>query len=138
MQIRFLLFNIVHNYFTFGKKKEIQKELDHIHSLNPNFWVANYSDELFGFAFIRVNDEETARDLIQDTFLSALRNQESFKGEISEKNWLYLILKNNHRSLQKNAKTPLKIYDQQVKMSFLMIWSLEKRIIAKSIQPGCK
>jgi RNA polymerase sigma-70 factor (ECF subfamily) len=81
--------------------------LDHIQSLNPNSWVANYSDELFGFAFIRVSDEETARDLIQDTFLSALRNRESFKGEISEKNWLYLILKNkiiDH--YRKNSKTP--------------------------------
>ena len=119
-QIRFLHFNIVRNYYTFGKKKELQKELDHIHSLNPNFWVANYSDELFGFAFIRVNDEETARDLIQDTFLSALRNQESFKGEISEKNWLYLILKNkviDH--YRKNAKTPLtRIYDQQSEDEF--------------------
>lgn len=62
--------------------------------LSPREWVAKYSDELFGFAFMRVSDEETARDLIQDTFLSALKNLESFKGEISEKNWLYLILKN--------------------------------------------
>lgn len=62
--------------------------------LDPHSWVAKYSDELFSFAFIRVSDEDTARDLIQDTFLSALRNKESFKGEISEKNWLYLILKN--------------------------------------------
>lgn len=62
--------------------------------LNPATWVAKYSDELFSFAIVRVGDEETARDLIQDTFLSALKNRESFRGEISEKNWLYLILKN--------------------------------------------
>lgn len=62
--------------------------------LNPKDWVSKYSDELFRFAFIRVGVEETARDLLQDTFLSALRNKDSFKGEISEKNWLYLILKN--------------------------------------------
>ncbi len=85
------------------------------HKLNPHEWVNKYSDELFGFAYIRVGDEETARDLIQDTFLSALRNLESFKGEISEKNWLYLILKNkiiDH--YRKNSKTQLtRIDDEQ-------------------------
>jgi len=82
--------------------------------LNPQNWVAKYSDELFGFAYIRVSDEETARDLIQDTFLSALRNQESFKGEISEKNWLYLILKNKIIDrYRKNAKSPLTRIDNE-------------------------
>jgi RNA polymerase sigma-70 factor (TIGR02943 family) len=82
------------------------------HILNPKGWVDKYSDELFGFAYMRVSDEDTARDLIQDTFLSALRNLQSFKGEISEKNWLYLILKNkiiDH--YRKNAKTPLTRFD---------------------------
>ena len=82
------------------------------HILNPKDWVDKYSDELFGFAYMRVSDEDTVRDLIQDTFLSALRNLQSFKGEISEKNWLYLILKNkiiDH--YRKNAKTPLTRFD---------------------------
>jgi RNA polymerase sigma-70 factor (TIGR02943 family) len=82
------------------------------HILNPKGWVDKYSDELFGFAYMRVSDEDAARDLIQDTFLSALRNLQSFKGEISEKNWLYLILKNkiiDH--YRKNAKTPLTRFD---------------------------
>ena len=68
--------------------------MDNINKLNPKGWVDKYSDELYGFAFLRVSNEETAHDLIQDTFLSALKNLETFKGEISEKNWLYLILKN--------------------------------------------
>lgn len=86
-----------------------------LNKLNPQDWVKKYSDELFGFAFMRVSDEETARDLIQDTFLSALRNLESFKGEISEKNWLYFILKNKIIDYyRKNSKTPLtRINDEQ-------------------------
>jgi RNA polymerase sigma-70 factor (TIGR02943 family) len=86
--------------------------LEAVHILNPKDWVDKYSDELFGFAYMRVSDEDIARDLIQDTFLSALRNLQSFKGEISEKNWLYLILKNkiiDH--YRKNAKTPLTRFD---------------------------
>lgn len=81
------------------------------YKLFPREWVAKYSDELFGFAVIRVNDEETARDLLQETFLSALKNLETFKGEISEKNWLYLILKNkiidHYRKKSKSNLVPI-------------------------------
>ncbi len=88
--------------------------MEAVNKLNPKEWVNKYSDELFGFAYIRVSDEDTARDLIQDTFLSALKNLQSFKGEISEKNWLYLILKNkiiDH--YRKSSKTPVTRFDDE-------------------------
>lgn len=88
--------------------------MESYHKLNPQNWVAKYSDELFAFALVRVSDEEIARDLIQDTFLSALKNLGTFKGEISEKNWLYFILKNkiidHYRRI---SKTPLTRFDDQ-------------------------
>lgn len=49
---------------------------------------------LYRYALPRVNDADIAKDLVQETFLAAWRNHEKFKGEISEKNWLYTILKN--------------------------------------------
>ena len=63
-------------------------------ALNPKLWVKNYSDLLYRFAYIRVNNEEAAKDLVQETFFAALRSAENFKGAISEKNWLFTILKN--------------------------------------------
>lgn len=57
-------------------------------------WVKLYSNLLFRYAVTRVNDRETARDMVQETFLAALRNLDNFRGEISEKNWLFMILKN--------------------------------------------
>lgn len=57
-------------------------------------WFENYADSLFNYAIVRVGDRETAKDLIQDTFLSAFQNRESFRGESSEKTWLFSILKN--------------------------------------------
>lgn len=57
-------------------------------------WVNLYGDMLYNYALQRVNDGETAKDLVQETFLAAWRNFDNFKGEISEKNWLYAILKN--------------------------------------------
>lgn len=62
--------------------------------LNPKLWVKIYADSLFNFASMRINDKEVAKDLVQETFFAALKNLDTFKGEISEKNWLYTILKN--------------------------------------------
>ncbi len=63
-------------------------------TLNPKLWVKTFSDTLYRFAVSRVSNTEIAKDLVQETFLAALRNVETFKGEISEKNWLFMILKN--------------------------------------------
>lgn len=63
-------------------------------NLDPQKWVKNYSDNLLRFAFLRTGNNEQAKDLVQETFLAALRNAETYKGDISEKNWLYFILKN--------------------------------------------
>lgn len=70
-------------------------------------WVNNYSDMLYRFALPRVNDKEIAKDLVQDTFLAAWRNHENYKGEISEKNWLFTILKNKIIDHYRKASTRL-------------------------------
>ena len=57
-------------------------------------WVNSYGDMLYRYALPRVSDSDVAKDLVQETFLAAWRNIEKFKGEISEKNWLFTILKN--------------------------------------------
>lgn len=61
--------------------------------LDPSKWVDNYSDYLYSYAIMRVNDEEEARDLVQETFLSALKARDGYKGEANEKTWLVSILK---------------------------------------------
>lgn len=76
-------------------------------TLNAEKWVSDYSDTLFRFAVLRVTDKEIARDLVQDTFLAAWRNYDNFKGEISEKNWLFAILKNKIIDHYRKASTRL-------------------------------
>src|SRR5260221_11546932 len=69
---------------------------------DPEKWVELYSDMLFQYALPRINNVIIAEDLVQETFLSGLKGIESFRGEASEKNWLFAILKNkiidHHRS----------------------------------------
>ncbi len=62
-------------------------------SLEPNKWVDRYSDYLFNYTIVRVNDREIANDIISETFLAALKSAKYFKGEASERTWLISILK---------------------------------------------
>ncbi len=57
-------------------------------------WVEEYGDLLFRFAYVRVNDRGRAEDLVQDTFLSAIKGYDNFAKRSSEKSWLFSILKN--------------------------------------------
>jgi RNA polymerase sigma-70 factor (ECF subfamily) len=63
------------------------------HNLDPGQWVERYGDYLFNFAVVRVNDQEKAEDLVQETFLSALKAKDNFQGKSSERTWLISILK---------------------------------------------
>ena len=62
--------------------------------LKPEKWLDLYGDYLFTFAHMRVSDADLAEDLVQDTFFSALKAKDNFRGSASEKTWLISILKN--------------------------------------------
>jgi RNA polymerase sigma-70 factor (ECF subfamily) len=49
---------------------------------------------LYAYALPRINDDELARDLVQETFLAALERKDKFEGRSSESTWLTAILKN--------------------------------------------
>lgn len=62
--------------------------------LEPERWVDDYADYLYRFALARVRSPETARDLVQETFLAALKARGSYAGRAAERTWLTGILKN--------------------------------------------
>ena len=62
--------------------------------LNPADWLQLYGDYLFSMAILKTGDKELAEDLVQETFFSAIKARESFKGNSNEKTWLTAILKN--------------------------------------------
>jgi RNA polymerase sigma-70 factor (ECF subfamily) len=63
-------------------------------NLNPELWVHKYADKLYSYSVARMNDTGLAEDIVQETFLSGWKNRASYKGEASEKNWLFAICKN--------------------------------------------
>ena len=62
-------------------------------ALEPETWVDQHGDSLFRFAVLRVRDPEAASDLVQETFLEALRARDTYSGRSSVRTWLVAILK---------------------------------------------
>jgi RNA polymerase sigma-70 factor (ECF subfamily) len=57
-------------------------------------WVDLYSDKMFSWAFHKTGSKETAEDLVQDTFLAAVKGFDKFERKSNPKTWLFSILNN--------------------------------------------
>jgi RNA polymerase sigma-70 factor (TIGR02943 family) len=57
-------------------------------------WVDDHGECLYRYALVRVRKPEVAEDLVQETFLAAVRGHDKFGGRSSERSWLVGILKN--------------------------------------------
>lgn len=53
-----------------------------------------HQTSLFRFARRLTYDEVTAKDLVQDTFINALRHADKFELGTSSRNWLFTVMKN--------------------------------------------
>jgi RNA polymerase sigma-70 factor (ECF subfamily) len=60
---------------------------------DPETWLDLYGDFLYRFALLRVKDSMAAEDIVQETFLAALRAYKNFKGHSTLRTWLIAILK---------------------------------------------
>jgi RNA polymerase sigma-70 factor (ECF subfamily) len=90
---------------------------------DPEGWVERYGDYLFRFALSRLRDPSRAEDMVQETFLAALKGSASFAGRADEKSWLAGILKNKiidhyRRPGRETSFTDLEFYKQEEHDSF--------------------
>ena len=72
---------------------------------NPERWVDDHGDVLYRYALARVREAAVAEDLVQETFVAALKAQDRFTGQSAERTWLTGILK--HKLIdyyRKNAR----------------------------------
>ncbi len=60
---------------------------------DPAGWVDRHGDSLYRYALLRLGDPDRAADLVQETFLHALRSAREFEGRSAERTWLVGILK---------------------------------------------
>jgi len=53
-----------------------------------------YGDYLYRLAYLQLRQEEAAQDIVQETFLAALKDNGEFEGRSSLKTWLVAIMRN--------------------------------------------
>ncbi|MFN8390824.1 MAG: sigma-70 family RNA polymerase sigma factor [Bdellovibrionota bacterium] len=62
--------------------------------LNMRAWVDEHGDYLFRYTLRHFSDQEVAEDLVQETFLAAVKSARSFAGNSTVRTWLTSILRN--------------------------------------------
>ena len=92
-----------------------QKEVTSVHICDPRRWVTKHADYLYSYAVTRINDEELARDLVQETFLAALEKVGKFESRSSESTWLTAIMKNKIVDIYRKKSSGL-LKRQEVRM----------------------
>jgi RNA polymerase sigma-70 factor, ECF subfamily len=60
---------------------------------DPVSWVDEHGDFLYNYALGQLRDAGDAEDVVQETFLAALKAQNGFAGRSSERTWLVSILR---------------------------------------------
>lgn len=79
--------------------------------LDADAWVDRYGDALFRFARARVKDRAVAEDLVQETFLAAVQSKARYRGQSSEKTWLFGILKHKIIDHYRSTKNIVNVRD---------------------------
>jgi RNA polymerase sigma-70 factor (ECF subfamily) len=62
-------------------------------AVDPGSWVDRHGDCLYRYALLRLRSADAAADVVQETFLEALRARGSFQGRSTERTWLIGILR---------------------------------------------
>ena len=79
-----------------------------IENTDPSTWLDEHGDALFKYAIMRVRDEATAEDLVQETLLAAIQSVDSYQSKSSERTWLIGILK--HKTIDYFRKVAREIH----------------------------
>ncbi len=72
---------------------------------DPGQWVDDHGDYLFSYAMSRLRDLAKSQDVVQETFLAALKKRSAFAGKSAERGWLLGILKHKiHDVFRKSGR----------------------------------
>ena len=90
----------------------MSKELDHQH-INKvlsgdkdafRYFITHYQERAIRIAFSMVQDERSARQIVQSAFIQAYKSLASFKQEARFSSWLYRIVVNESIKVSKKSK----------------------------------
>ena len=108
---------------------------------DPESWVDHYGDFLYRFALSRIKDPAVAEDLVQETFLAALRGRENFKGHSAGRTWLVAILKHKivdyiRKKIREPSSDKIEVLTDQTEPDFNEQGEWQLRPSRWAVNPG--
>ncbi|MDQ6597427.1 sigma-70 family RNA polymerase sigma factor [Bacillus salipaludis] len=100
-----------------------------------NHLYKKYHQDVFNFLYYMVHNREQAEDLVQEVYIRVLKAYQQFKGDSSEKTWLFAIARNvaidsfrKHKGWKQRIIDQFDSWEQQVKDESI---SLEESVFQK-------
>lgn len=81
--------------------------------------IDRYERELLHLCCVTLGDVTQAEDAVQETFIKAYRHLDAFRGESSEKTWLYRIAINVCRDMRRSRW--MRLFDRRVDVDAMQI-----------------
>ncbi len=82
-------------------------------AINPDRWVEEHGDIMFRYAYVRLKDHAVAQDIVQETFLAAMKAKDRYQGRSSERSWLMGILRHKLIDHLRKAAREVKVDDME-------------------------
>lgn len=80
---------------------------------NPEVWVAEHGDLLYRYAYTRLRNAAAAEDVVQETFLGALKARDRFQAGQSVRGWLMGILKHKVVDQMRRSARQVQLDDEE-------------------------
>jgi RNA polymerase sigma-70 factor (ECF subfamily) len=106
--------------------------------IDTSEWVDRYGDVLYRYALYRTSDKPAAEDLVQETFMAALKTISTFANKSSVQSWLLGILKHkvldHYRHKMNNINSRIE-YSDDIDSSFNEKGEWQKQLEQWPTQP---
>lgn len=84
--------------------------------LNPEAWIAEHGDVLYRYAYTRLRNTAAAEDVVQETFLGALKARDRYKPGMPVRAWLMGILKHKVVDQLRRSARQVQLDDEEAKI----------------------
>ena len=81
------------NALSASKEATVEKKEEVRNSTDPETWLRDHGDYLYRYAYVRMGSKMLAEDVVQETFLAALKAVERYDGRSPIRYWLRGILR---------------------------------------------
>lgn len=94
-------------------------------------WMSLYGNDVLHLAYSYVHNYHRAEDVVQDVFLRAWRNFDSFQGDSSIKTWLLSITANRSKDLLRSWSVKHEVSDDGVVLQNIRVTDTESQVEAR-------